>query len=63
MSGPEDLPTGYGQVAYDAYVRHCGGKSIRGEDLPAWHEQAEEIRGHWDAAAQAVADYLDRIPG
>lgn len=53
---------GYGQIAYQAYVEHCGGLSIRGEILPAWHNQSAEIRGHWDAAAQAVADYLNRIP-
>ncbi len=58
----EQLPAGYGQVAYEGYLIDCGGKSIRGETLPSWSDQLPEIRAHWDAAAQAVADYLDRIP-
>jgi hypothetical protein len=44
----------HGQIAYDAYFEHCEGKSIRGEDLPAWNDQASEIRDHWEAAAWAV---------
>lgn len=43
-----------GQVAYEAYVRSCGGKSVHGEDLPPWIELRPEVRVHWDAAAQAV---------
>ena len=58
----DELPSGYGQVAYEAYVQHCGGLSIHGEPLPAWGDQSAEICAHWDAAAQAVSDYLDRIP-
>jgi hypothetical protein len=53
---------GYGQIAYEAYVAHCGGVSVRGEQLSSWDGQSPEIRAHWDAAAQAVADYLNRIP-
>lgn len=45
----------FGQSAYEAYAEHCGGKSINGEDLPAWADQSPEIRGHWEAAAEAVA--------
>lgn len=56
-----DLPTGYGQIAYDAYVADCGGLSIHGETLPAWPDQSEEIRQHWDAAAAAVIEYIDRL--
>jgi hypothetical protein len=44
----------WGGLAYDAYFRHCGGKSIRGEDLPAWGNQDPAIRAHWFAAANAV---------
>lgn len=44
----------FGQIAYEAYVRSCGGKSIRGDDLPTWEDQDPAIRVHWDAAAQAV---------
>jgi len=45
----------FGQSAYEAYVAHCGGKSINGEDLPAWDGQSPERRAHWEAAAEAVA--------
>lgn len=46
------------QVAYEAYVDSCGGVSVRGDTLPAWDEQAPEIRQHWDAAVQAVVAEL-----
>ena len=44
-----------GQVAYEAYVRHCGGKSVHGEDLPSWDGQDPVIQEHWEFAADAVA--------
>jgi len=47
-----------GQVAYEGYVASCGGKSIRGEDLPSWADQDAAIRGHWRAAADAVTMFL-----
>ena len=50
-----------GQAAYEAYAAHCGGKSIHGEDLPAWAGQSPEIRAHWDAAAEGVLGHLDRM--
>jgi hypothetical protein len=40
--------------AYAAYVVSCGGKSVRGEDLPGWDDLAPEVRGHWEAAARAA---------
>jgi len=44
-----------GEVAYSGYYVACGGKSlISGAELPAWDEQAEEIRAAWQAAADAV---------
>lgn len=43
------------QVAYEAYLQSCGGKSAwDGGELPAWEDQSPEIQQHWDAAAQAV---------
>lgn len=44
----------FARIAYEAYVRSCGGKSVHGEDLPAWEAANPAIRVHWDAAAQAV---------
>jgi hypothetical protein len=55
------LPTGYGQVAYEGYRVHSGGKSlVSGAPIPEWHELGEEIRAAWDASAKAVIDYIDR---
>jgi hypothetical protein len=56
------LPVGYGQIAYEAYWMSCHGISLRGEALPPWSEQHPDLQAHWNSAAQAVADYLDRIP-
>lgn len=50
-----------GQVAYEAYVESCGGKSIHGEDLPNWFDVAPEIREHWRAAADAVLKHIGLI--
>ncbi len=47
-----------GQVAYEGYIASCGGKSIHGEDLPSWQDQAPAIREHWRAAADAVTMFL-----
>lgn len=44
----------WGQIAYEAYVASCGGRSIRGEQLPAWGDQDPAIQGHWQAAGLAV---------
>ena len=49
-----------GQSAYEAYVESCGGKSIRGDDLPTWADQEPAIREHWEAAAEAVENALTR---
>lgn len=56
MDSAEFIP--WGRVAYEAYVRHCDGISLRGEVLPAWDGQAPEICAHWQAAALAVAEVL-----
>lgn len=54
---------GYGQIAYEAYRDHADGNSlISGAALPEWVLLHSRIQEAWDAAAKAVADYLDRIP-
>lgn len=52
----------YGKVAYEAYVRDSGGKSIRGEDLPAWDDQDPAIKAHWEAAGTAVYGAVIAMP-
>ena len=45
----------WGGLAYDAYFRHCQGKSIHGEPLPPMGTtKTPAIRAHWYAAANAV---------
>lgn len=47
-----------GEVAYVGYFKASGGKSlISGAGLPAWDEQAPEIRQAWNLGAMAVVDY------
>lgn len=42
-------------VAYEAYRRNCGGKSlISGAPLPAWDCLPDSVRAAWFAAAAAV---------
>ncbi len=43
-----------GQVAYEAYCGEVGWKSVRGEPLPTFKEQAPKIRESWIFAARAV---------
>ena len=52
--------TDYGRIAYEAYLASCGGVSIRGEALPDWAHQAEDIQRHWQAAGLAVVDLIQR---
>lgn len=51
-----------GQIAYEAYLVSCDGKSIRGEQLPSWAAQAPEIRAHWRAAADGVKMFMELGP-
>lgn len=43
------------QNAYDRYRAHANGVSVNGDPLPAWDEQAEEIREHWREAFAPVS--------
>lgn len=45
----------YGQIAYDAYFEHSGGRSlVSGAPLPTWAAQNPKIADAWEASAQAV---------
>lgn len=49
-----------GQVAYEGYRAASDGKSlVSGAPLPAWSEQAPEIREAWRAAADAVLMFTE----
>jgi hypothetical protein len=53
----------FGQLAYEAYAEHCGGRSVHGDPLPSWDGQSPVICGHWEAAAQAVAEAVEERQG
>lgn len=59
MSAQKDI----GQVAYEGYCAVSDGKSlVSGAPLPAWDEQAAEIREAWRWAADAVLAFASEQP-
>jgi hypothetical protein len=49
----------FGKIAYDAYCKSTGGKSlISGDILPAFENLKQSIRDAWEAAANAVVESL-----
>lgn len=51
----------YGRIAYEAYFKTCGGKSlISGAPLPSYDDQRPEIRAAWEAAGRAAVEAHDR---
>ena len=63
MSEAPQLPKGYGQVAFEAYV-------AKGTELgeffvppPSWWGLSERHRMAWDAAADASFAYISKVPG
>jgi hypothetical protein len=50
-----------GQVGYEAYAAHTGGKTFDGRDMPLWAALPERIRDAWEAAAVAMhVAFLER---
>ena len=49
-----------GKIAYDAYCGTRGWKSVKGEQLPPWESQAEDLRAGWEKAVEAVVEHLER---
>lgn len=47
-----------GEIAYNAYCASRSWKSVRGEPLPHWLEQSEDLRRAWVVAASAVAEAI-----
>lgn len=51
---PRDNRT-IGQIGYDAYRQHTGGKSLAtGQPIPEWSELPQAIRDAWEAAGNAT---------
>jgi hypothetical protein len=48
--------TSLGEIAYTEYCQSAGGVSaVSGTPLPTWEDQRQDIREHWEAAANLVA--------
>lgn len=56
------MPLEYGRIAYDAYFKFSGEKSlISGASLPTFDAQKQEIKDAWEAAARAaVNEFIDQ---
>jgi hypothetical protein len=49
-----------GEIAYAAYCEAVGYKSIKGDTLPDWSDQSARLQDAWEAAGEAVANYLEK---
>lgn len=49
-----DERTTTGQIGYEAYARHTGGKTFDGRDMPTWGDLPERTVSAWQAAADAI---------
>ncbi len=47
-----------GEIAYNAYCEARGWVSVRGEKLPHWKEQSEDLRTALVKAADAVSKQI-----
>lgn len=43
-----------GQLGYEAYAAHTGGKTFDGRDMPNWADVSERTKSAWEAAAEAI---------
>lgn len=51
------------RIAYDAYCKARDWKSVRGEPLPHFDQQSEELKVAWAVAAKAVSDDIALVTG
>jgi hypothetical protein len=51
-----------GEIAYDAYCEARDWKSVRGELLPPFTGQTEELQQAWETAAKAVITHHEENP-
>ena len=60
LSKGRNMIQDYGKIAYEAYCRQTGNKSlISGVELPMWEALDQKIQMAWNAAGQAVMDARD----
>ena len=51
----------YGQIGYEAYRAHTGGKSLAtGQEIPTWENLVPVIQAAWEAAGRAIADDIQQ---
>ena len=56
LTATDATDTTMGEIAYNAYREHTGGKSlVSGEGMPFWQSLPDDIRAAWEAAGKAVA--------
>lgn len=51
-----------GQIGYEAYATHTGGKTFDGRLMPTWADVAERTKEAWNAAATAIIMYARPTP-
>jgi len=52
-----------GQIGYEAYAAHTGGKTFDGREMPTWEQvvaSGTKVAGAWEAAADAIATQAHR---
>jgi hypothetical protein len=47
-----------GRIAYEAYCKSRDWKSVKGEPLPQFQQQSEDLQLAWCKCAEAVADFI-----
>lgn len=50
------------KLAYAAYGQSTDFKNYQGNPMPGWDDLGEPIQAAWEAAADAVASYLEGPP-
>lgn len=54
LAGPGVTRADLGQIAYEAYLGHVGGRSVSGQPLPGWHKLSPHLKAAWITSAHAV---------
>ena len=49
----------YAEAAYNAYCQHRGWTSVRGERLPSFDSQSDDLKQGWAFAAWAAIEAYD----
>jgi hypothetical protein len=55
-------PISLGQLAYEAYVQHSGGKSlVTGDLLPSWEELSPDVKAAWQYTGDTLKNETAKI--